>query len=224
MAGFDWALVDLEHGAGDESQMLAQLQGLASTNAAGLVRVESNDRVRVTKALDAGALGVMMPRVETAASARAAVAHAHYPPRGDRGVALVHRGSQFGLRSIEDMATNSPLVIAQIETVGTLEQLRDTADVDGIDVLFVGPADLTWSLGIPGRLDHSSYLRAIDAIANEAQRTGKAAGVQLSLPEQASDYVARGYSFLGLSGESALLAKAARDILFQVTTPREESS
>lgn len=215
-AGFDWVLVDLEHGAGDEQQMLAQLQALASTKAAGLVRVESNDRVRVTKALDAGAAGVMVPRVETADAARAAVQHVRYPPGGDRGVAVMHRGSRFGARSAEEMASFCPLVIAEVETAETLDGLGDIAGISGVDVLFLGPADLTWSLGIPGQIGHERYLEAAGAIADQAKRTGKAAGILVSAAEQVPGYLALGYSFIGIAGESALLSRSARAVLSAV--------
>ena len=146
-AGFDWVLVDLEHGAGDEQSLVPALQAISSTPAAGLVRVEANDRVRVTKALDAGALGVMIPRIETARDAQAAVQHSRYPLRGDRGVAMMNRGAKFGGRTTAQMSGLAPLVILQIETERALSELPGIAEVDGVDVLFVGPSESQLVIG-----------------------------------------------------------------------------
>jgi 4-hydroxy-2-oxoheptanedioate aldolase len=212
-AGFDWVLVDLEHGAGDEARMLAQLQALGSTGAAGLVRVESNDRVRVTSALDAGARGVMIPRVETTVAAGEAARHVRYPPDGDRGVALMNRGARFGSRSPEEMAAGRPLVITQIETTGALDELDGIARTAGVDVMFLGPSDLTWALGIPGQTADPRYLAAVDKIAAAAAAEGKAAGVLVGSADQVPLYQDRGYTFIGVSGEIAFLASAARDAL-----------
>ena len=146
-AGFDWVLVDLEHGAGDEQSLVPALQAISSTPAAGLVRVEANDRVRVTKALDAGALGVMIPRIERALEAQSAVQHSRYPLRGDRGVAMMNRGAKFGGRTTEQMSGLAPLVILQIETERALSELAGIAEVDGVDVLFVGPSESQLVIG-----------------------------------------------------------------------------
>jgi 4-hydroxy-2-oxoheptanedioate aldolase len=212
-AGFDWVLIDLEHGAGDEARMLGQLQALGSTGAAGLVRVESNDRVRVTSALDAGAHGVMIPRVETASAAGDAARHVRYPPDGDRGVALMNRGTRFGSRRTEEMAAGRPLVIAQIETSDALDELDDIAGTAGVDVLFLGPSDLTWALGIPGQTADPRYLAAVDKVSAAAAAAGKAAGVLVGSPDQVLLYEDRGYTVIGVSGEIAFLSGAARDAL-----------
>jgi 2-keto-3-deoxy-L-rhamnonate aldolase RhmA len=209
-AGFDWVLVDLEHGAGDEQSLVPALQAISSTPAAGLVRVEANDRVRVTKALDAGAVGIMIPRIETALDARAAVQHSRYPLGGDRGVAMMNRGAKFGARTTEQMSDLAPLVILQIETERALSELRGIAEVDGVDVLFVGPSDLSWSLGIPGQLDNPKYRQAIESVARAAEDAGKCAGVLAGSADGAAMYLDLGYRFVGVSGDVGLLASAAR--------------
>jgi 2-keto-3-deoxy-L-rhamnonate aldolase RhmA len=209
-AGFDWVLVDLEHGAGDEQAMVSQLQAISSTPAVGLVRVEANDRVRVTKALDAGALGIMFPRIETAADARRAVEHVRYPPGGDRGVALMNRGAKFGGISVELAVSFSPLLIVQIESKATLTDLSKIATTEGVDVLFVGPSDLSWSLDIPGKMDDPLYVDAVKEVARAAAEAGKTAGVQVATVDAAFFYLDIGYRFIGVSGDVGLLASAAR--------------
>ncbi len=209
-AGFDWVLVDLEHGAGTESELPGQLQALASTPASGLVRVESHERPRIVRALDAGAAGVMAPRVDSADQARAVVTATRYPPAGSRGVALMNRGVAFGARpgmlaDVEDLV----LVVVQIESVDALGSLDAIAAVDGVDVLFVGPSDLSQALGCFGRFDEAIYADAVHAVAAACRSAGKAAGVLAGSVAEAGRYLALGYRFVGVSGDGGFLAKGA---------------
>lgn len=209
-AGFDWVLIDLEHGAGDDYVLLSQLQALAATPAAGLARVASNSRVDITKALDRGAVGVMVPRIETAADAQAAVRHVRYPPHGDRGVALMNRGAGFGSISAQDLQAVEPLLIVQIETPPALSNLSAIAGTAGVDVLFVGPSDLTWSLGAPGQFEDPAYRAAIRDVAETAAQHSKAAGILLSDLDAVPYHLDLGYTFIGISGDAGLLRVAAR--------------
>ncbi len=209
-AGFDWALVDLEHGSGGEPELLAQLQALASTATSGLVRVESHERSRIGHALDAGAAGVMAPRVDDADQARRVVAASRYPPAGTRGVALMNRAAGFGSRvgAMTD-ADGLVLVVAQIESPHGVAAARAIASVDGVDVLFVGPSDLSHALGCFGRLDDPAYAGALRAVVDACDAQGKAAGVLAASPEDAERYLAEGYRFVGVSGDGGFLARGA---------------
>jgi 2-keto-3-deoxy-L-rhamnonate aldolase RhmA len=209
-AGFDWVLLDLEHGAGNEYLLLHQLQALGGTTAEGIVRVAANSRVDVTKALDRGAAGVMVPRVESLADAQSAARHVQYPPEGDRGVALMNRGAGFGRLSVTELLLQRPLLVVQIETAPALANLSPIAATPGIDVLFVGPSDLTWSLGIPGQVDDKRYRAAVAEVAKVAREHGKAAGVLLGSAEMAPPYIELGYTFIGISADAGFLQAAAR--------------
>ena len=209
-AGFDWILVDLEHGAGTESELPGQLQALGSTPASGLVRVESHERSRIVRALDAGAAGVMAPRVDSADQARAVVRATRYPPAGSRGVALMNRGAAFGARAGMFADTDDlVLVVVQIESVDALESLDESAAVEGVDVLFVGPSDLSQVLGCFGRFDEPAYAHSIDAVAKACRAAGKAAGVLAGSVADAERYLGLGYRFVGVSGDGGFLAKGA---------------
>ena len=161
MAGFDWVLIDLEHGSGTNADLLGQLQAITGTGATPLVRVELTARTLVSRALDPGAGGVMFPRIDSAAEAREAVSYLRFPPDGVRGVAAQNRTGRFGRVPIGELgALDDDLIgVVQVETLGSLDDIDAIAAVDGVDVLFVGPGDLTYALGVPGRTDDPSYRR-----------------------------------------------------------------
>lgn len=210
-AGYDWALLDLEHGSGDEQTTLAQMQALEHTAATPLVRIEMSSRPRVHRVLDFGAGGVMVPRVESADAAREAVSFMRYPPAGVRGVALLNRAAGFGgrVREYMEAAQTQLLTVVQIESPTAVASAEAIAAVDGVDVLFVGPADLSQAMGIFGRYDDPRYLEAIAATARAARAHGKAAGVLLPQVEMLPSYWDAGYRFLGCSSDSGLLRAAA---------------
>lgn len=208
--GFDWVLVDLEHGSGSESELPGQLQAIASTPASGLVRVESHERSRVVRALDAGAAGVMAPRVDTAAQAQAVVSATRYPPAGTRGVALMNRGAAFGARPGSFTDTDDlVLVVVQIESAEALGAAEAIAAVDGVDVLFVGPSDLSHALGCFGRFDEPAYVDGVRTVAEACRSAGKAAGVLAGSAAAAERYLSEGYRFVGVSGDSGFLRMGA---------------
>jgi len=214
-SGFDWCLVDLEHGLGGESSLHGELVAVEHSGCAALVRVESGAALRIGRVLDHGAAGVMVPRVRSAQEAEQIVAWARYPPTGVRGVALSARGAGSGTRGadIVGVIDESITILIQIENEAALAQAAQIAAVDGVDVLFVGPNDLTHSMGIPGRFDDPSYLDALGAVAAAARDAGKAAGVMLRSSDEVAALRALGYSFFALSTDAGLLAGTVRAAL-----------
>lgn len=198
-AGFDWVLLDLEHGAGTEAELIPSVQAIGD-RCPFLVRVEQNERPRFQRALDAGADGVMVPRVDSVEDARAALAHLRYPPDGDRGVAYMNRAADFGAGA----AARDVLCVVQVETRNAVEQAGELAQLDGVDVLFVGPADLGAAIGT-------------DAVANATQTVlaacnaaGKAAGLFTRERADAERALADGFRFVACASDSYFLAQAAR--------------
>ena len=184
-AGFDWVLLDHEHGPGSDTTMLHQLMAVAATPAAGIVRIAWNDVARFKRTLDAGAEGVMVPWVQTAEEAKAAVAAMRYPPRGIRGVAKLNRACAFGA-DFEDYFAHAHerlAMFAQIETPESVKNAAAIAAVDGVDILFIGPMDLTTGYGITGQFDHPTYLEAVKKICAAARGAGKATGILLHDPK-----------------------------------------
>lgn len=178
-SGLDWILIDHEHGSGGEDTLFNQLRATGGGTAAPIVRIPANDGWRFKRVLDAGAHGVMVPLVNTADEARAAAKAMHYPPRGVRGIAKFHRGAGYGVHFDEYFAHAHErlLLVAQIETPAAIANIEEIAAVDGVDVLFVGPTDLTYNMGVPDQFEHPDYIAAQKRVVAAAKANGKAAGI-----------------------------------------------
>jgi 2-dehydro-3-deoxyglucarate aldolase/4-hydroxy-2-oxoheptanedioate aldolase len=210
LAGFDWLLLDLEHGAGGEDAVVGQLLAAAAHDVPVIVRVETAERIRAGRALDAGAAGVMFPRLDTKEESAAALAHLRYPPEGDRGVATYNRACGFGLRSdVLDTANDDVIGVVQIETRAAIRNVEAIAGVPGTDVLFVGPRDLSQALGVPGQLDAPEYRRALERVVAAARSAGVAAGLLAPNRETADRYVDDGFTFVAVGSDSSFIAAAA---------------
>ena len=214
-AGLDWVVIDLEHGAGDRQNLLLQLQALEGTPTVPLVRVPWNDLVWFKRVLDLGASGVMVPWVNSAEEARRAVAARRFPPQGTRGVASSNRASAFGadFDAYFHSANDQLLLAAQIETRQALESVEDIAAVDGVDVLFVGPLDLSVSLGVPRQLAHPDMRAAKARVVDACRRAGKAAGILVARDEEIQEIVDSGFSFVGLSSDGAVVLQGMNRIV-----------
>jgi 2-dehydro-3-deoxyglucarate aldolase/4-hydroxy-2-oxoheptanedioate aldolase len=215
-AGFDWAILDLEHGAATESELLALLYAAGTTPMAALVRAQSAERLRVGRALDLGAEGIMLPQLKSIDEVRTAVSYLRYPPAGQRGVALRTRGGGMGTVGHADVARtiNERVVgIVQIESAGTVADADAIADLDEVDVLFVGPADLTHNLGVPGQFDDPRYLDALRTVVDACVAHGKAAGILIYDAAGLAPLVEMGFRFIGLGSEGSFVSAGARAML-----------
>jgi 2-keto-3-deoxy-L-rhamnonate aldolase RhmA len=223
LAGFDWTLIDLEHGAGDESDVLPQVQALAAGGTFAIVRVESTARQRVHRVLDFGAHGIMFPRIESAAEAKAAVAAMRYPPAGVRGVAFSNRAGGYGSNFRPYMAGSLSLItIVQIESPAAVENLDAIAAVHGVDVLFVGPSDLSHSMGMLGNFEHPDFVAAIQRTSAAASSHGKQCGILLPTPKDFKKYYDLGYRFIASGSDAVLLNNTARALVDGIRKDREE--
>jgi 2-keto-3-deoxy-L-rhamnonate aldolase RhmA len=212
LAGFDWVLIDLEHGVGDQESLVSQVQAAAATSAAPIVRIAWNDLVRFKRVLDLGVSGVMVPYVQTADEARAAVRAMRYPPEGVRGVASLTRSTGFGPGFDEyfKRANRELVTIVQIETPASLEHVNEIAAVDGVDVLFIGPLDLSTAMGIQGQYDNPRFLDAVDAVTAAARDNGKASGTLILAPETLQPMIDRGMTFVAMGSDGGLVAAGMR--------------
>lgn len=203
LAGFDWLLLDHEHGPGGEDTLLHQLQAASATPAFALVRIAWNDPVRFKRALDMGAMGIMVPYVNTPAEAQAAVSAMRYPPRGIRGVAKMNRGAGFGGDFDEYYKTSHErlLTVIQIESIEAVNNADAIAALDGVDVLFVGPADLSYNMGIPDQLDAPQFVEALKKVGDAACKHGKAAGILVQSAALFPKLRELGYSFMALGSD-----------------------
>lgn len=222
MSGFDWVLIDLEHGSGTEAAALHQLQALEHTPATPIVRVESAQPSRSQRMLDMGAMGIMCPRIRNTTEAKAFVNGLHYPPHGSRGVAKMVRATGFG-QNFSDYyrdAKENILGIVQIETREVLDHLDEIAALDGIDVLFIGPSDLTMELGIFGQFDHPLFINALEATVRAAEKAGKAAGILFFNPDDYTRYHDLGIRMIACGADANFVAEGARNFAHKLNTAR----
>lgn len=212
-AGFDWVVVDLEHGMGSETDVHGQLLAVQGTPTSALVRVARAERLRIGRALDLGADGLVIPRLETAAEVAESVSAMRYPPDGIRGVALTTRGAgYFGIGHAE-LATSvneRVLGVFQVESPAAVAVADELAAIDGVDVLFVGPADLSHTMGIPGQFSEPAFADALRAVVAACRAHGKAAGILLADASLVPAYRELGFTFLGVGSDAGWVAAGAR--------------
>lgn len=219
-SGFDWVLLDTEHSPNELPGLLTQLQAMGRGRAAPVVRAAWNDAVLIKRILDIGAQSILLPYVQTADEARRAVQAVRYPPRGVRGVSATSRASQFGrMKGYFAQADQEICLLVQVETASALEQLESIAAVDGVDGVFIGPADLSASLGHLGDARHPEVQRALEDAGRRLRAAGKAAGILTAVEEDARRYIEWGYTFVAVGVDTALLAGAA-DRLARAFKPR----
>jgi 4-hydroxy-2-oxoheptanedioate aldolase len=208
LAGFDWLLIDLEHGSADLETLILQLQTAAGSKSAVLARIAWNEPWMFKRVLDMGASGVMVPYVNTPEEAERAARSMRYPPVGIRGVAYLNRATSFGQafqRYFED-ANDHLTTVVQIETAEAVQSAEEIAAVEGVDVLFVGPLDLSVNLGIARQFDHPSFRTALKRVAAAASKHGKAAGILLAREEQLEQSINDGFRFIALGSDAGMVA------------------
>ena len=208
-AGVDWVLLDLEHGAGGEEQVRDVVPAAGSYGVPTVVRVESAARIRMGRVLDSGAAGIMLPRLNTADKVTEAIRHLRYPPAGDRGVATYNRACRFGLDpGALDRANSEVLGVVQIESAAAVGHAEQIAGLEGVDVLFVGPRDLSHDLGVPGDLTAPPFTEAIEHVMAASRRHGKACGLLVTDGAAAARRLEQGWSFVAIGSDATLLAAA----------------
>ncbi len=206
----DWLLIDTEHSPAEGETVENLLRAMKGTDVVPLVRVAANDPALIKKALDRGAYGVIVPLVNTMEQAQAAVAAAKYPPEGIRGVAGT-RVNRFGMDLQDYFAqwNNQVLVICQVETAEALEHVDGLAAVPGVDVLFIGPNDLSANLNVFRQFDHPEFVAAVDRILKATQRHGIAAGYMASSAEEVLERIDQGFRFVSAGSDTRMLTAAA---------------
>jgi 2-dehydro-3-deoxyglucarate aldolase/4-hydroxy-2-oxoheptanedioate aldolase len=213
-AGFDFLVVDTEHVPIDVGGMIEILRAIAGTPAQAIVRPPWNDTVMVKRAMDAGAQSLLFPFVQNADEARRAVASTRYPPAGIRGVAATHRGSRYGtVANYLKRANDEACVIVQIETTAALEKLDEIAAVPGVDSIFVGPGDLSASMGHIGDIAHADVQNALATAAAACRRLGKPCGIVGPTPEMVAKFLEYGYSWVAIGSDVGMMVGRAQEYL-----------
>ncbi len=209
-SGFDWILLDTEHSPNELPGLIAQMQALATGTATPIVRPAWNDAVLIKRHLDAGAQALLIPFVQNAEEARAAVAATRYPPEGIRGITTSGRAAKFGrVGGYLKGAAQEICVLVQVETAEALTNIEAIASVPGVDGVFIGPADLSASLGHLGEPGHPNVQQAIKGAVEQLTKLGRPAGILTPNEVEARRYIEWGYKFVAVGSDLGIMAKGA---------------
>ncbi|OTA18497.1 2,4-dihydroxyhept-2-ene-1,7-dioic acid aldolase [Xenorhabdus vietnamensis] len=212
--GFDWLLIDGEHAPNDISTILAQLQGIAPYPSQPVVRPAWNDPVIIKQLLDIGAQTLLLPMIQNAEQAREAVRATRYPPAGIRGVgSALARASRWNrIPDYLSRANDEMCVLVQVETREALQNLPEIAAVEGVDGVFIGPADLSADMGHIGNPQHPEVQAAIVQAIGQIQSCDKAAGILMTNVDIAEHYLNLGVLFVAVGVDTILLSGAANNL------------
>lgn len=213
-ASFDWLLVDGEHGPNDLRSTLSVLQAVAPYPSHPVVRIPHGDAALIKQVLEIGATTLLVPMVETADQARALAAATRYPPQGIRGVGsgLARSSRWSGYTNYLHEANDRVCLLVQVETASALAQLDEIVAVDGVDGVFIGPADLSASMGHLGQPDHPEVRAAVEGAFARILAAGKAPGVLAVDEKIARRYIALGARFVAVGVDATMLAQATRTL------------
>lgn len=210
--GYDWILVDTEHSPVETVEVLTALQAIGGyPDVSAVVRPANNDAVLIKRILDMGAQSLLIPYVQSAEEARAAVSAVRYAPKGMRGVAGMTRATRYG--TVDDYfnkASDEICLLVQVETRIALDRLEEIAGTEGVDGVFIGPADLSASLGFPGQPNHPEVVAAIEDAFARLKKIGVPSGI-LTLNEAfAKRCVELGTAFTAVGVDLVIMAEGAR--------------
>ncbi len=209
-AGFDWLLLDSEHSPNEIPDLLSQLQAVSGGTATPIVRPAWNDTVLIKRCLDIGAPALLVPYVQNVEEAERAVAAVRYPPGGVRGVSVASRASRYGrVTDYLKRADTEICLLVQVETRTALDKLEAIATVDGVDGVFIGPSDLSASLGQVGNPAHPDVQKALEDAAKRLKAVGKPAGILTGNEDEARRYIGWGYTFVAVGSDIGLLGRGA---------------
>lgn len=206
LCGFDWVLLDLEHGCGTEATILPQIQAIRGTATSAIVRVGAPHPELIARVLDWGAHGIMVPHVNSAAEAEGIVRATRYAPHGSRGFSRTVRANDYGLRPVETV--RPPRVMAQIETVEGVKNASGIARVDGVDVLFIGPADLRHDLLHRGDAAPGDYDQCLSLVLEAARNAGKPVGILVRDPADLPKHLDLGFTHIAVDSDLAILRQS----------------
>ena len=212
-AGFDWIVIDGEHGPNDISTLLPQLQAMRGGTAEPVFRVPWNDMVIIKRAMDVGARTLLIPFVQNVEEARRAVAATRYPPLGIRGVSVTPRANDYGrISGYHKNAHLDTCVLVQVETRTALKEIEAIAAVDGVDGIFIGPSDLAADFGFLGNPKHADVQAALRDAATRIRAAGKGAGMLTGNLDDVEQLFELGYNFTAVGSDVGLLARTAEHV------------
>ncbi|MDR1376644.1 MAG: 4-hydroxy-2-oxovalerate aldolase [Synergistaceae bacterium] len=214
-SGFDFVILDMEHAPGAPNSIMGQIRAAEASGMNVLARLTNVERTTVLRTLDIGVSGVLAPQVNDTATARSFIEATLYPPLGCRGFAGT-RAAGYGSAPILDYiaeANSDLLRMVQCETEQAVRDVEEIASIEGIDLIFVGPYDLSLSLGIPGDFFHPKMAAAVDKILAACRGSGKAAGIFVSSPEEMQRRIEQKFTFFAYSMDTMIFSAAAKAIV-----------
>jgi 2-keto-3-deoxy-L-rhamnonate aldolase RhmA len=220
-AGFDWLCIDLEHSVIDYYDVQVLISTIQSKKLKAFVRVGANDATIIKRVLDAGADGIICPMINDAAQTRQLVSHVKYPSAGSRGVGLA-RAQNYGLDSgfeiYKDVRAKEVIIIAQIEHYEAIVNLEEIIEVDGLDGTFIGPYDLSGSMGKPGQFEDEDVKEMLVKYESLAKKNGKYMGFHVIKPEASlvKEKIIKGYDFIAFSIDTLFLGTLCRNELLKI--------
>jgi 4-hydroxy-2-oxoheptanedioate aldolase len=223
--GWDSLVIDLQHGAIDYQAMVGMLQAISTTDTVPLVRVPWLEPGILMKSLDAGAYGVICPMISTREDAQKLVAYTHYTPRGTRSFGPL-RALLYGGADYQQCADDTIVTFAMIETAQALDNLDDILSVEGLDAIYIGPADLSLALGCTPTFDDldPKAAQAVDHILERAKAHRVVAGIHNGSPEAALKRIARGFQFTSVNSDVHLMAVGAQQVIAKMRATQPASS
>ena len=220
-AGFDWLLLDMEHSPNDLESLVTQLQAVQPYPTHAVVRVPWNDMVMLKRVLDVGAQSVLVPMINTADEARAAVAAMRYPPHGVRGVGGTTRATRWGrVKGYPQQVERELCILLQVETPQALDNIEAIAAVQGVDGIFIGPSDLHASFGFVGDKHHPEVWPKIEDAIRRIRAAGKAPGFLTPSEPDSRRILELGGLFVAVGSDAGLLAGAADALCARFKGPR----
>lgn len=213
-AGFDWLLIDGEHSPFELDTMMRHLQAMAPYPVSAIIRPEEGRTSLIKRILDIGAQTLLIPMCDTAEQAREIVQAAKYPPQGIRGLgsSLARAANWNRTPQYVQKANDEICVIVQAETTTAMQNLPEIAAVEGVDAVFIGPSDLSASMGYIGNPDHPDVVAAIEQGIATINAAGKAAGLLSMNKEKAQHYISKGAKFVGVGVDTLLLSQSAKKL------------
>lgn len=208
LAGFDYAIIDLEHGPLTYESAQNAIRACELVGISPVVRVPTNEEHYILRALDIGAHGIQVPEINTKEQAEKLAQACRYYPKGNRGVCRFVRAAQYSRMPKDEyfkFANENLTVIAHLEGVEGVNNLDDILEVEGIDVLFIGPYDLSQSMGIPGQVDHPDLVAKMLSIVKKAEEKNKVIGTFVETPEAAKEWIRRGVGYISYSVDVGLI-------------------
>lgn len=215
-AGFDFAIIDMEHGPISVETAQNSIRAAELTGISPIIRVSRNDPVEILRCLDIGAEGVEVPQIRDAEDARTMVTAARFHPMGERGVCRYVRAASYSCMDRHEyfkMANEKTLTIAHLEGVVAVKNLDEIMAVDGVDVLFIGPYDLSQSIGVPGEVTHPLVLRQMEKVIAAARAAGKLVGTFADDIESAKRWMEAGVMYIAISVDVGIFYDACRNIV-----------